>query len=246
MPVRFILNEAGMMHGSSNLWKPEKIIEIKEAKPIMTDTVNVMTTTSDEYQLSVTQVQHEVEPLRQELLAKANEEANAIRDQAQAAGAKQGYEAGYAEGKNIGDQIAMQLKAEAQNNLMWTQNEIADYVHTKQDEVLEIAVSIASAMIKKQLSLDKTIIESIAEPMLQKLIEPDILITVTVNPTHHEQMVAVLEQKKAEVKSLRFLILDDMQMELSDIKVETQDTVMQVNLQQELQETLLQLQKVDE
>lgn len=235
-----------MMYESSNLWKPEKIIENKNAKPIMTDTLKAMPVPDDISKLDVTEVEHAVEPLRQELLAKAHDEAKLIKEQAQEEGAKLGYDAGYAEGKNIGDQVGMQLKTEGQNNLSRVQNEINEYVHDKQNEILEIALSIASAMIKKQLSLDPTIIETISEPMLQKLIEPDILITVTVNPTHREQMTTILKQKKAEVTSLRFLVLDDMQMELSDIKVETQDTVIQANMQQELKEILAQLQKVDE
>lgn len=234
------------MQESNNLWKATKVIENAQAKPIMTIIPTEPLVESDYDKLTkLAEIERATEPYRQQLITEAQIEAKIIKEKAQQEGANLGYEAGYAEGKLVGDQMANQINAEAQTNFLQTQTEIASYVKDKQDEIISIAVSMASALINKKLELEPTIINAVIEPMLQKLIEPDILITITANPNHHQHLVELLNVKKNEIPSLRFIILDDMQMALVDVKVETRDTVMQIDMQKELAEFLEVLQKVD-
>lgn len=229
---------------SNNLWKQAKVIENPLAKEIVTTTIKEQETeeplVNNQY---MAEAEMALQPYREQLMADAKIAAEALKDRAYAEGKAQGYDDGYAEGKAVGDQMAHQISMEATQNFATAQAEIGSYVIAKQNELVTLAVEMASAIVKTKIELEPETLATVITPMLQKLAEPDQLLTVTANPACREILQAKLESKKAEINNFRYLILDDMQLAATDLKVETSDSLIVFNLENELQELLQQLQQ---
>ena len=128
------------------------------------------------------------------LISRAREEADSIKE----AAAKEGYQAGLEAAKA---DIA-QLK-ESLNTFLSAKQEVFDYIAP---DILEISVDIAKKIIKKELSQDpQQIIDSIIE-ILKTLSKEESKVTIRVNPVQvsivKQQMPSVLEQAGLDAKVL--------------------------------------------
>ena len=120
------------------------------------------------------------------LISRAREEADSIKE----AAAKEGYQAGL---ESAQADIA-QLK-EALSAFISAKQEVFDYIAP---DILEISVDIAKKIIKKELSQDpQQIIDSIIE-ILKTLSKEESKVTIRVNPAQvsivKQEMPSVLEQ----------------------------------------------------
>lgn len=230
------------MEWSNNVWKQATVIDNNAPKPIITDNLVPLAAPSEDDNMQVFNAENQA--LRQQIMTDAQQAAEALKAQAFAEGQAAGYEVGYNEGKAVGDQMAQQISMEAEQNYAAAQADIATYLHDKEAEIVAFAVAMAGQIVKKQIDLDETTIGNIIAPTLLQLGQPDQLITVTANPAHREVLTAKLEAKKAEIPNLHYLLLDDMQYELTALKVETSDTLVVFDLETELKNLLVELQKV--
>ena len=128
------------------------------------------------------------------LISRAREEADSIKE----AAAKEGYQAGL---ESAQADIA-QLK-EALSAFISAKQEVFDYIAP---DILEISVDIAKKIIKKELSQDpQQIIDSIIE-ILKTLSKEESKVTIRVNPNQvsivKHQMPSVLEQAGLDAKIL--------------------------------------------
>ena len=128
------------------------------------------------------------------LISRAREEADSIKE----AAAKEGYQAGL---ESAQADIA-QLK-EALSAFISAKQEVFDYIAP---DILEISVDIAKKIIKKELSQDpQQIIDSIIE-ILKTLSKEESKVTIRVNPNQvsivKQQMPSVLEQAGLDAKIL--------------------------------------------
>lgn len=230
------------MELSNNVWKQAKVIDNNAPKPIITESLIELVAESDDQ--TVQAINAANQELRQQIMTKAQEAAEALKSQAFTEGQAAGYEDGYQEGKLAGDQMAQQISFEAEQNYAAAQAEIATYLRDKEAEIVAFAVEMAGEIVKKQITLDETTIGTILAPILMNLAQPDQLVTVTANPVHHDILAAKLDDKKNEIPNFHYLIIDNMQFELTDLKVETSDTLVVFDLETELKNLLKQLQKV--
>ena len=128
------------------------------------------------------------------LISRAREEADSIKE----AAAKEGYQAGLESAQADIAQLKESLKA-----FMSAKQEIFDYIAP---DILEISVDIAKKIIKKELSHDpQQIIDSIIE-ILKTLSKEESKVTIRVNPTQvsivKQEMPSVLEQAGLDAKIL--------------------------------------------
>lgn len=247
MLVTFILNEEAKTQLSSNLWKQAKVFENESPKEIITKEIKHQVE-NDVLFNSENQLDNhdfDFEKYHQDLMAQANEQADSLKKQAFNQGKKEGYDAGYLEGKAIGDQIANEINLEATQNLKTAKQTVDDYLDDKKDEIIALAVEMAKTIVKHEIDNNPETIQDILKPILQKLSTTDQLLTITTNPAHRDQLVIKLEERKQEIPNLRYLILDDMQMQLGDLKLETSDSLMVFNLEDELNRFLQKLQEVN-
>lgn len=133
------------------------------------------------------------------LISRAREEADTIKE----AAAKEGYQAGIEAAKSDIAQLKESITA-----FLTAKQEVFDYIAP---DILEISVDIAKKIIKKELSQDpQMIIDSIIE-ILKGLSKEESKVTIRVNPTQinivKQQIPTVLEQVGLDAKIL--IVPDD-------------------------------------
>lgn len=231
------------MELSNNVWKQAKVVDNNAAKPIITENLTQLADESTPAQVQAMHASQQV--LRQQIMTDAQNAAAVLKEEAFNDGQAAGYEAGYAEGLAAGQQMAQQISMEAEQNYAAAQAEVATYLQTKKAEIVAMAVAMAGQIVKKQITLDEDTISTVIEPILLQLAQPDQLVTVTANPVHHAVLAAKLTTKKNDIPNFHYLLLDDMQAELTDLKVETSDTLVVFDLEAELKNLLKHLQEVE-
>ena len=157
------------------------------------------------------------------LISRAREEADSIKE----AAAKEGYQAGLESAKA---DIA-QLK-ESLNAFMSAKQEVFDYIAP---DILEISVDIAKKIIKKELSQDpQQIIDSIIE-ILKTLSKEESKVTIHVNPSQvsivKQEMPSVLEQAGLDAK---ILIVPDETMSEGGCRVTTTNGVIDATIETQI------------
>lgn len=133
------------------------------------------------------------------LISRAREEADTIKE----AAAKEGYQAGIEAAKSDIAQLKESITA-----FLTAKQEVFDYIAP---DILEISVDIAKKIIKKELSQDpQMIIDSIIE-ILKGLSKEESKVTIRVNPTQvnivKQQIPTILEQVGLDAKIL--IVPDD-------------------------------------
>lgn len=157
------------------------------------------------------------------LISRAREEADAIKE----AAAKEGYQSGIESAQADILQLKESIKA-----FLNAKQEVFDYIAP---DILEISVDIAKKIIKKELSQDpQMIIDSIIE-ILKGLSKEESKVTIRVNPAQvnivKQQMPAVSEQVGLDAK---FLIVPDETMSEGGCMVTTTNGVIDASIETQI------------
>lgn len=181
----------------------------------------------------------------------AQEEAQQLREetyqQALESGQQQGYQAGYDQGYQVGmDQAktaAENIFVQAQSSLEEALEMREEYIREKQQEIIQLSVEMAQALIQTQFDFDENTIVNILEPILLKLEKPDQLIVIRANEKYYSLLLEKMDEKKRDFPSTRYLVLKDTMMEPYNLTVESDEALITFDLETELKKFLKQLAK---
>ena len=133
------------------------------------------------------------------------------------------------------------LVKQAQDNVEQSLAESKQYLAEKQDEITSFAVQLAETILKTQLELTPEKITAILSPLLFELEKPDEVLMVWANSAYREALTTKLEQIKGEIPDLRYIIFDDDSLSALQLRVESNESVVDIDIKKELQGFLEQL-----
>lgn len=185
--------------------------------------------------------QQKLKQLKEEMLATAEQEAEKLKQTAYETGLQAGKTAGYAAAKKEGQEQMAVLVQQAKENVWHSVTEAEHYSQEKQTEFSQFAVKLAEVLLKTQLELQPEKITTLLAPLLFELEQPDQVILVWAHSQYHAALTQKLTQIKQEVPDFRFIIFDDDSLANLQLKVESNEKVIQIDLHRELQKFLQEL-----
>lgn len=199
-------------------------IEEREMQRIAEERQQILTQTQTEIRAMKETAKIEIEQLKEQAYAQAFEE-----------GREQGEEAGYQEGLNQANQDTSHWLDEARQSAEKISEENLEYLQSMREKLIEFTTQLAGQLIQKQLTLEPETILAIVEPMLQKNEKPDQLVTVRASAQYYSVLVDYLEQKKLEQPGFRYIVLKDPRLSAYEISVDTDESLLTFQLEDELQ-----------
>ena len=185
--------------------------------------------------------QQKLKQLKAEMLVDAKQKAAEIKQEAYDSGYAQGKKDGYQEAVTKGQQKMAPLVKQAQDNVEQSLAESKQYLAEKKDEITSFAVQLAEIILKTQLELTPEKITAILSPLLFELEKPNEVLMVWANSAYHESLTTKLEQVKEEIPDLRYIIFDDDSLNALQLRVESNESVVDIDIKKELQGFLEQL-----
>ena len=166
--------------------------------------------------------QQKLKQLKAEMLVDAKQKAAEIKQEAYDSGYAQGKKDGYQEAVTKGQQKMAPLVKQAQDNVEQSLAESKQYLAEKQELTPEKITAILS-------------------PLLFELEKPNEVLMVWANSAYHESLTTKLEQVKEEIPDLRYIIFDDDSLNALQLRVESNESVVDIDIKKELQGFLEQL-----
>lgn len=249
--AKFTLVEGGKIALSNNILKHESMAQTNKKIVIKThDIVNRSVTIQPDPQLAALDAKfarktaaynQELKQLKADMLKTARQEAQQLKEAAYQTGYKRGQVEGYAAAQEEGQQQMDVLIKQAQENVLQSVEEVQEYKTGKQSEIKQFAIRMAEVLLKTQLELQPEKIVSVLAPLLFELEKPDEVILLWANSQYHAALDKKLTEIKSEVPDLRYIIFDDDSLDALQLKIESNEKVLVVDLQQELEGFLKQL-----
>lgn len=179
--------------------------------------------------------------LKSEMLADAQKEAQRIKQEAYDVGNAEGKKAGYQQALTTGNKEMAVLVDQAKANVEQSLKGANEYIADKKVEIISFAEKMAEVILKTQLEISPEKITSILNPLLFELEKPDEVLLVWANSAYHDALSAKLEQIKNEVPDIRYIIFDDDSLDALQIRVESNESVVDIDIKKELQDFLKRL-----
>ena len=181
--------------------------------------------------------------MEKDSLAKAKKEAEVIQQKAQEQGYKAGQHQGYQDGYQAGLNEAQKIIDQEQKNLNQTTADCQRLAQEKEAQMREFSIKMAEVLLKKQLELKPEMIVDVINPVLVEFEKPDEMLIIRANSRYHEPLSDRMEKMHQEIPNLRYSVLDDDALGLGEVKLESNESFVTVDIQKELE---LFLQSLDE
>ncbi|GBG94931.1 hypothetical protein LFYK43_13900 [Ligilactobacillus salitolerans] len=185
--------------------------------------------------------QQELKKMKAAMLAEAKKEAADLKKKAYRTGLAEGKKAGFEQAFNEGNAKIAVLVEQAQKNVEQALEEVQTYKEQKQADFQKFAVGLAEVLLKTQLELDPAKITQLLSPLLFEFEKPDEVLMIWANSNYHDPLVSKMERIKQEVPDLRYVIFDDDHLEALQLKIESNEAVVEIDFEQELHDFLEQL-----
>lgn len=179
-----------------------------------------------------------LEQMEQEIIAKANAEAEQIREDAQKKGYDDGQQSGYQDGYQAGLKIAQKVIEQEKSNLNQANEDCQKFAKEKEKDLRKFAIKLAEILIKKQLDVDASTITNILAPVFIELEKPDEMIIVRANARYKQPLIDRLDKMHKEVPNLRYSVLEDEGLEPYTVKIESNESFITVDVKEDLEKFL--------
>lgn len=146
----------------------------------------------------------------QELISRAHEEANAIRENA----AKEGFE----EGLNQAESLVQELR----DTILSLLSAREDAILTAADDIAGMAVEIAERIIKTEVSCDESLVMSIVRNTVAKVGRDQKSILIKVNPVDVKLVKDAMRTDSQLSSAVEVLVVEDDTVDQGSCMVETQ------------------------
>lgn len=248
--ARSILVEGGKIELSSNILKQQARPQQGKKVTINTADFKTVKTTEAAPQLAALDAklahktaayQQKLKQMKEDVLTQAKQEADSLKQQAYQTGLEQGTKDGYQEALTKGQEEMNGLIKQAQANVEQSLTEGNDYTAQKQSEITSFAIKMAETILKTQLDLAPEKINSVLSPLFFDLEKPDEVLMVWANSQYHSALTDKLTQIKEEVPDFRYIIFDDDSLDELELRIESNESEIDLDIKQELQDFLAQL-----
>lgn len=188
--------------------------------------------------LQVDKMRKEAEKQAKSIIEQANKQAQIIKSQVQERGYQEGFqkgqEKGYQEGYEKALQDAKSIKEEARQLLMNAHKESRQYIENTQEEIIELAVTMAKRILYRQIDTKE---ESIIEMVKNALHEAEERKQIVIRCC--SSSISVLQNHLDEFKKIcpnaHFTFLEDNALEKYGCVIETEEQVMNLEIDQQLE-----------
>lgn len=145
-----------------------------------------------------------------ELISRAHEEANAIREQAAQAGFEEGLSQAQMVVDEMGNAIQSFLDAKEQAIL------------SAADDIAAISIEIAERILKTEVSCDEALVMAIVRDTVAKVGREQKSLTIRVHPIDAKLVKEVMHQNSGLSESVEVLVAEDSSVDQGSCMVETQ------------------------
>lgn len=250
--ARSTLVEEGKIVLSRNILKQQEMPE--HGKKISIKTANLVSQTNKQtdpdpqltafdQQLAHKTVvyQQKLKQLKAQMLVDAQEEAQRIKQEAYDAGHAQGKKDGYQQALTAGKKEMATLVDQAKANVEKSLKESSDYIADKKTEIISFVEKMTESILQTQLEIAPKKIISILSPLLFELEKADEVLLIWANSSYHDALSTKLKQIKSEIPDIRYIIFDDDSLDALQIRVESNEAVVDIDIKKELKDFLKQL-----
>lgn len=186
----------------------------------------------------VDKMRKEAEKQAKSIVKQANKQAQTIKSQAQERGYQEGFQKGQEKGYQEGYEKALQdvknIKEEARQLLMNAHKESRQYIETTQEEIIELAITMAKRILHRQIDTkEESIIEMVKNALHEAEERKQIIIrccssSIFVFKSH-------LDEFKKICPNALFTFLEDNSLERYECAIETEEQVLNLKIDQQLE-----------
>lgn len=152
-----------------------------------------------------------------------------------AEGREQGYREGYEQGLATARETARSIEVEAKQKLVEATNTIELFYQEKQEEIIDLACSMASRIVHERISASDEQLLPLITPVLQQSIgKGDQFITMSVHPAHFSHMKKSVKQLEDEYPNLHFAVFPDSSLEEDGCTVESAHAITDLQIEKQL------------
>lgn len=199
------------------------------------------------------QLMEAVEEEREQILAAAQQEAEATKAQAKEDGFQEGkeqgyqvgYTNGYAESTTEGQRVATELKQNAQQMIQQAEVQVNQYYEEKQEQLIQLAASMAEAIVHQTIDASDNQVLELVKPILLRMSKIEKLVTIAVRPEQVDtiqEKLTLLEEKQPDV---RFVVLMDRTLEKNGCIIETAHNITDLQIGKQLNKMVEEMQKME-
>lgn len=185
----------------------------------------------------VDKMREEAEKQAESIVEQANKQAQTIKRQAQEKGYQEGFEKGQGKGYQEGYEKALQdvksIKEEARKLLMNAHKESRQYIENIREEIIELAITMAKRILYRQIDTkEESIIEIVKSALHEAEERKQIIIRCC------SSSISILKSHLDEFKKIcpnaYFTFLEDNALEKYGCVIETEEQVMDLEIDQQL------------
>ena len=180
----------------------------------------------------------ELRRIKEQVIEQAKLEGEALKKEAYEEGLKEGqldgYESGLENGYQAGEEKANHLKENALKVIENAENEMKKYQREKQHEFIDLASIMAETILGKELKQTKSELQTLLEPVLNKLDKNDNFITIFVRKENQEHTNKYMNELKECYPEMKFAVIVDDSLEKNGCIVETNYELIDLQLRKQL------------
>lgn len=216
-----------------------KVEERREPEAVLPDETSLLVSRTEK-KLAQEREEHRrrLAQMEEEVIGRANAEAERIREEARSQGYDDGHQAGYQDGYQAGLNIAQKVIEQEKGNLEQANDDCLRFAREKEAEMRKFAVRLAEILVRKQLDIDASTVTSVLAPVFMELEKPDEMIIVRANARYKEPLTNRMEKMHQEVPNLRYSVLEDEGLDPYTVKIESNESFITVDVKEDLEKFL--------
>jgi len=162
-------------------------------------------------------------------------------DEGKKAGFQEGFNQGRKDGFNAGKEESDKLIQTARSSVTEAQQDIARYIEEKKDSLLSLSVHMAEKIVHEQLDLLPNGIMELVHPILHQLDRKEDYVSLTVHSSMRQQLKDQLPVLEKTYPGIRFIILQDDNIETYGCVIESAHKVVDVQVRKQLEAILMEM-----
>ena len=225
----------------------EVIAKHEDAEDLEASTVTRVNLAKKQASELLAQAEQERQTLMFEALQEIEELKTKAYEEAYQSGLKTGHEEGYEKGYA---QATKQAHIENQQEIEKihlmreeTLAEIDQYKFDKKDELIKLASHMAKKIVHKEIDASDKGILLLAEPFFYQLDRDEDRVSITVHPSHREQLESQIEDIEKIIPGTRIVVYGNPKVEKDGLIIESSRAVIDLQVKKQIEAIL---QEIDE
>lgn len=180
----------------------------------------------------------ELRLIKEQVIEQAKLEGEELKKEAYQEGLKEGqidgYESGLENGYQAGEEKSNHLKENSFKVIKQAEEQMTRYKKENQHEFIELAAEMAEMILGKELSQSEMELQTLLEPVLNRLDKNDNFITIFVRKENQEQTSNYMNELKECYPEMKFAVIVDNALEKNGCVIETNYELIDLQLKKQL------------